>query len=174
VESRTVVYLGLGTNLGVREENLAEVATRISSIDGLVLNRISRIYETSPVDAEGQDYYNAVAMAQTTLSPAELLSTVKRIERDMGRIDSSKRGEPRVIDIDILLYGEEIIESPELTLPHPAIKKRLFVLVPMTDLTPDLVIPGETRTVDELAKEVSSTRGDQKIKNLGTFNEITG
>jgi 2-amino-4-hydroxy-6-hydroxymethyldihydropteridine diphosphokinase len=174
VECWTLIYLGLGTNLGAREENIAEVVSRISSIDGLVLNRVSRIYETSPVEARGQDYYNAVAMAQTTLSPAELLTAAKNIEKSMGRIGSSERGEPRIIDIDILLYGEEVIESPELTLPHPGMKKRLFVLVPMADLTPELVIPGETVTVDELAKEVSSTHGEQRIKNLGSFNKITG
>jgi 7,8-dihydro-6-hydroxymethylpterin-pyrophosphokinase len=92
----------------------------------------------------------------------------------MGRINSSKRGEPRIIDIDILLYGEEVIESPELTLPHPGMKKRLFVLVPLADLAPELVMPGETRTVDEIANEVSSTHEDQKIKNLGSFSKITG
>jgi len=174
VESGTVIYLGLGTNLGVREENLAEVVNRISSVDGLVLNRISRIYETSPVEATGQDYYNAVAMAQTTLSPTELLSAVQKIEKCMGRINRSRRGEPRFIDIDVLLYGEEVIESPELTLPHPGMKKRLFVLVPLADLAPELVMPGETRTVDEIANEVSSTHEDQKIKNLGSFSKITG
>ncbi len=174
MECLTVIYLGLGTNLGVREKNLAEVVNRISRVDGLVLNRVSRIYETSPVEALGQDYYNAVAMAQTTLSPAELLTAAKKIEKGMGRIDSSKRGEPRIIDIDILLYGEEVIESPELTLPHPGMKKRLFVLVPLAELTPELVMPGETMTVNELAKEMLSTHGDQLIKSLCSFDEMTG
>ena len=174
MESGTAIYLGLGTNLGVRKENLAEVVNRISSFDGLELNRVSRVYETSPVEASGQDYYNAVAMAQTTLNPTELLLAVQKIEKGMGRVNSSKRGEPRIIDIDILLYGEEVIESPELTLPHPGMKKRLFVLIPLADLAPELVMPGEIRTVNEIAKEVLSTHEDQRIKNLGSFSEITG
>lgn len=174
MERSDVIYLGLGTNLGVREANLAEAVSRIGLLDSVILKNVSRVFETSPVNAVGRDYCNTVVMAETAMSPAELLSAVKGIERNMGRVDSSEHGEPRIIDIDILLFGKEVINTPELVLPHPRIKERLFVLIPMSDLTPELIMPGEKRTVDKLAKEASSTFGDQEIRSLGSFYEVTG
>ena len=143
------VFLALGTNLGEREANLAQARKEISSVSSI--QKESSIYETPPWGVIDQPaFLNQVLAAETSLSPVELLAAVKEIEAKMGRVPSVRYG-PRLIDIDILLYGNTVLNTPTLTLPHPRMAERAFVLVPLLEIVPDLVSPvsGE-RLVDLL------------------------
>lgn len=138
----TVVYLGLGANLGDREEMLARAAARLDAHPAIRVLRRSSLYETEPVGPAGQPWYlNAVLEAETSLSPLELLGTCKQIEAELGRKRGVRWG-PRPIDIDVLLFGHFQISTPDLVVPHPELRKRAFVLVPLAEIAPDLVLPG--------------------------------
>ncbi len=143
------VYLGLGSNLGDRERNLHLALEQLESPD-LHIVRASPIYETEPMEITQQPWFlNQVAEAQTELFPMQLLSRVNRVERALGRVRTIAKG-PRVIDIDILFFGRAIVRSPRLKIPHPAIADRRFVLIPLSDLTPDLRHPATRKTVKEM------------------------
>jgi len=133
------VFLALGTNLGDREANLSQARKEISSIASI--QKESSIYETPPWGVTDQPaFLNQVLAAETGLSPLELLTTIKDIEIKMGRLPSERYG-PRLIDIDILLYGDTVLDTPTLTLPHPRMAERAFVLVPLLEVAPDLGSP---------------------------------
>lgn len=128
----TRAYLGLGSNLGDRVEQLEEAIRRLSEL-GRVSGRSSMI-ETAPWGFTDQpDFLNMAVALDTTLSPRDLLDGVKRIEREMGRVPTFRNG-PRVIDIDILLYGDRSVEEPGLVIPHPRMAERDFVMKPLTEL----------------------------------------
>ena len=130
----TTVLLGLGSNLGDRAANLRMAVRRLGETPGSVVVLLSRLYESAPVGPRDQPWFlNAVAEIAVTLPPEDLLATAKRIEREMGRRPSERWG-PRTIDIDILLYGDAQIASPTLTVPHPELWNRRFVLLPLADL----------------------------------------
>jgi 2-amino-4-hydroxy-6-hydroxymethyldihydropteridine diphosphokinase len=138
------IFLSLGSNLGDREGNLR------TAIEYLPVSRVSPIYETEPVDYTDQPWFlNQVAEIETELSPIELLAATSRIEYDLGRVRSVPRG-PRTIDIDILLYGDRIVNTPDLRIPHPRMAERRFVLAPLADLAPDLKHPVTGRTIREM------------------------
>jgi 2-amino-4-hydroxy-6-hydroxymethyldihydropteridine diphosphokinase len=133
------VFLALGTNLGNCEANLAQARTEISSIASI--QKESSIYETPPWGVTDQPaFLNQVLAVVTGLDPLDLLSAIKTIEFTMGRVPSVRYG-PRLIDIDILLYGDTILDTLTLTLPHPRMAERAFVLVPLLEIAPDLVSP---------------------------------
>ncbi len=143
------VYLSLGSNVGDREANLRSALERLAAPDLRVL-RVSPVYETEPVDYTDQRWVlNLVAEAQMDLFPMQLLARVNRIERAMGRVRTVPKG-PRIIDIDILLYGNSVVRSERLEIPHPRMAERRFVLAPLADLAPDLRHPVAHRTVREL------------------------
>ena len=144
------VYLGLGSNLGDREANLRRA---IDLLKGKVLvNKVSSLYETDPVGWGPQPLFlNAVCQGTAFLSPKELLAFIKGIERAMGRVESFPNA-PRLIDIDILLYGDQIFTTPELTIPHPRLEERAFVLVPLAEIAPELVHPVSQRKIKDLAE----------------------
>jgi len=144
-----MVYIGLGSNL---QDPLLQVKKAIQQLKCLPLANFiaaSKLYHTQPVGPiEQPDYVNAVVQLETDLAPAELLLACDTIETQQGRRRLQKWG-PRVIDLDILLYGEQVINSAELVIPHPEMKKRRFVLEPLSEIAPDFVLPsGET--VNEL------------------------
>lgn len=150
------VYLGLGTNLGDKENNLNlamdEIRKRVGEITSL-----SAFYATEPWGFDSQNsFLNAVCKAHTTLSPFEVLSTTQAIEKDLGRIRKSVGGQysDRPIDIDILLYDNLIIDTPQLSIPHPLMHKRLFVMEPLTEIAPELVHPMLHRSMKEILKEM--------------------
>lgn len=117
-------------------------------MDGLVL---SPLYRTAPVGGPPQpDFLNAVAVGRTSLAPLELLGVLQRIEADAGRTRAALRNGPRPLDLDLLLYGDLVLGLPGLVLPHPRMASRRFVLAPLADLRPDLVVPGTGRTVSAL------------------------
>jgi 2-amino-4-hydroxy-6-hydroxymethyldihydropteridine diphosphokinase len=147
------VYLSLGSNLGDRQANLEEALRRLESPRLRVIRR-SSFYETEPVGLTGQPWFlNLVAEAETTLFPMMLLKRAEQIQREMGRKRVVKDG-PRNIDIDVLLYGQFQVNSPKLTIPHPRMTGRRFVLAPMAELAPQLRHPVSRRTMKELLDRV--------------------
>jgi 2-amino-4-hydroxy-6-hydroxymethyldihydropteridine diphosphokinase len=149
-----MVYLGLGTNLGDRAANIAQALHRLGSL-GTVL-AVSSLHETEPWGiAEQPKFLNAACLLQTELSPLELLLALKRIESAMGRTPTARNG-PRLIDMDILFYDDLVLSTPELTIPHPCLHERPFVLLPLREIAPDIVHPVLKRTVSELADQLAS------------------
>ncbi len=148
MSSSAPVFLALGTNLGEREVNLAQALEELSSLT--IISKVSSIYETPPWGVTDQPaFLNQVLAAETSLSPLELLKAVKDIEARMGRVASVRYG-PRLIDIDILLYGDTVLDTPALTLPHPRMSERAFVLVPLLEIAPDLALPGSGELLTDL------------------------
>lgn len=148
------VYLSLGSNIGDREANLRQAIEKLNA-SGVRVLRVSPTYETEPVDVTDQRwFFNLVVEAQTGLLPLQLLAHAARIERTMGRIRTRAKG-PRIIDIDILLYGVVMIKTPALEIPHPRMQERRFVLAPLADLAPELRHPGSGKTVREMLDGVS-------------------
>ena len=137
----TGVFLGLGANLGDREANLRRAVELLPSY-GVTVVEQSPVYDTSPVDTPPGSgrFLNAVCRAETALPPLGLLRAVKRLESALGRLPGP-RNAPRTIDIDILLYGDEVVDTPQLTVPHPRFATRAFVLTPLSDIAPDVVHP---------------------------------
>ncbi len=157
------VYLGLGTNLGDRESNLRQAIQRLEQINGIDLQEISDLYETSPVGYLNQPpFYNMVVRIITTLSPRSLLEQVLEVEKELKRVRTVRFG-PRNIDIDILLYEERLVDEVDLKIPHPRMVERGFVLIPLLEIAGDLWIPGTNKTITEWLKQLPPT---QKIKRL--------
>jgi 2-amino-4-hydroxy-6-hydroxymethyldihydropteridine diphosphokinase len=148
-----VAYIGLGSNLGDREGNLRAALERLSELGPL---RVSSVRETDPVGVADQPkFLNAGAELETDLSPQELLARLLEIERELGRERSSEtRWGPRPLDLDLLLYGQETIDAPGLTVPHPRLAERRFALEPLHELEPDLALPDGRRIQDLLAAQV--------------------
>ncbi|HTC46039.1 MAG TPA: 2-amino-4-hydroxy-6-hydroxymethyldihydropteridine diphosphokinase [Candidatus Aquilonibacter sp.] len=141
-------YLSLGSNIGDREAHLREAQGRLEAV-GQVAN-VSSYYETEPVEFTGQPWFLNCALAlETSQTPQELMNSILRIEREMGRQRAQKKG-PRTIDIDILLFGDEVIDSSELTIPHPAMHQRRFVLEPLAEIAPDVHHPTLKKSIREL------------------------
>lgn len=142
-------FLSLGSNLGDREANLREALARLES-PRFHVKRLSSFYETEPIGLTGQPWFlNIVAEAETSFFPMMLLDHTQRVERVMGRKKGALNG-PRKIDIDILLFAHLMIESPRLTVPHPRMHERRFVLEPMVELAPDLPHPVLRKTMLDL------------------------
>jgi 2-amino-4-hydroxy-6-hydroxymethyldihydropteridine diphosphokinase len=137
-------FIGLGSNLGDRLANLSDAVGRLAKTDGVTVTRVSRIYETAPVGPPQPDYLNAVADVRTSLPARVLLEALLAIEADLGRVRGERWG-PRVIDLDLLTYGREEIDEPGLTVPHPRMHERAFVLVPLLELEADPLLPGGRR-----------------------------
>ena len=133
-----LAYVGLGANLGERETALRSALAAIGRLPGTCVMRVSPLYGSAPVDAGGPDYLNAVAELTTTLAPQALLEALQTIERGAGR-ERPYRNAPRTLDLDILWFGGQIIDSPALTVPHPRMAERAFVLRPLADLAPERV-----------------------------------
>jgi len=143
-----VAYLGLGSNLGDRAANLRDAIQRLASAECRVM-RESSVYETEPRDVPDQPWFlNQVIEIETSLFPMQLLARVQRIEREMGRKPIIAKG-PRLIDIDILLFGSATVSTPDLEIPHPRMWQRRFVLEPLAELAPDLRDPRTRRTVGQ-------------------------
>jgi 2-amino-4-hydroxy-6-hydroxymethyldihydropteridine diphosphokinase len=150
-------YLGLGSNLGDRAGAVRQSADLIAAGGDIVLRRLSSLYVTKPWGNRDQpDFVNAVAEIETLLGPGELLARAKSIEDEMGR-EKRERWGPREIDIDLLLYGDEVVETSGLRIPHPGIEKRAFVLVPLLELAPDLAHPATGRRFAESLGELTSS-----------------
>jgi 2-amino-4-hydroxy-6-hydroxymethyldihydropteridine diphosphokinase len=154
------VYLGLGSNLGDRKQNLSQALELLSK--HAVIEQVSSVHETEPVGFKEQPLFlNAVCRISTGLKPGQLLRLAKKIEARLGRTESFANA-PRPIDIDILFYDNEVLDGKELTVPHPRLVERAFVLVPLVEIAPNLVHPVSGKTVKELLAGLGTIVGVRK------------
>jgi 2-amino-4-hydroxy-6-hydroxymethyldihydropteridine diphosphokinase len=145
-----LAYLSLGSNVGDCAAQLRDAIARLGRIGKIV--RVSSFYETEPVEFTEQPWFlNCAVALETSATPQELMKALLRIEEEMGRRRVQKKG-PREIDIDILLFGDEVVESEELTVPHPAMAQRRFVLEPLVEIAPELKHPVTRNTVRDLLR----------------------
>jgi len=165
------VFLALGSNLGDRNNQLESAIEELQKY--AVLVQRSSIYESEPVGFQEQEpFLNMVCHVTTKLLPLELLDTIQRIEIQLGRTKAFRNG-PRTIDIDILLYGGHSIHTERLDVPHPRMSKRAFVLLPLTEIAPDVVHPELGKTIQSLSMEltdnhwVRNTRGGDDVPTVG-------
>jgi 2-amino-4-hydroxy-6-hydroxymethyldihydropteridine diphosphokinase len=157
-------YIGLGSNVGEREENLVRAISLLDSSPGIRVLRQASLYETEPVGVEAQPwFFNTVVEVEAELAPGELLRRLKEIEKALGREDRGRWG-PREIDLDLLLYGDLVMEEDGLVLPHPELHRRRFVLEPLCELAPELIHPRLGRPLRELLAGLDERK---KVIRLG-------
>ncbi|MCZ6876057.1 MAG: 2-amino-4-hydroxy-6-hydroxymethyldihydropteridine diphosphokinase [bacterium] len=162
-----VVYLGLGSNIGDRTRYLAQACATLQQHAAITFKAVSALYKTDPLGVTEQDWFlNAVACLDTTLSPAALLNVIQATEQRLGRVPTFRWG-PRCIDIDILLYDELEVCTPDLIIPHALLHERAFVLVPLYELAPDLLLPSGKSVRNILA--TVSTNGTQRLHPFPSF-----
>ena len=167
--STVIAYLGLGSNLGDREDNLRKALSLLGQQGRLTA--ISSVYETEPWEYTPQPLFlNLVCAVETHLGPWELLELAQGVERRLGRVVTFRYG-PRTIDVDILLYGDEVMETSRLQIPHPGIPERAFILVPLAEIAPGLVHPRLKKTIGELLAEVPGREG---VSRWGTVSSDMG
>jgi 2-amino-4-hydroxy-6-hydroxymethyldihydropteridine diphosphokinase len=148
------VAIGLGSNLGDRRAHLRFGVERLREY--LREIRVSPLYETDPEgDCDQPPFLNAVCVGRTVLSPRQLLSQLQDAERAAGRRRGARRFGPRTLDLDLLVYGNSVLRSAELTVPHPRLRERAFVLVPFADVAPDWIVPGESGRAETVARLLS-------------------
>jgi 2-amino-4-hydroxy-6-hydroxymethyldihydropteridine diphosphokinase len=147
MKENTIAYIGLGANLGNREETITRALSEIDRLRGTRVRMVSRLHETEPVGlADQPDFLNAVARLETRLAARELLNELLAIERRFGRRrDREERWGPRTLDLDLLLFGEQRIDEEGLTVPHPRLMERAFVTTPLLEVTPtgSITVPGQ-------------------------------
>lgn len=149
------VWIALGSNMGEGRKNL-DLAIKMMNERGVLVEKVSTYIETEPYGYTEQDnFVNAVCIAETNLSPRELLETLLKIELDMGRVRIIKWG-PRIIDLDILFYEDLIIDEEDLKVPHIEIQKRSFVLEPMNEISPDKIHPVFKKSVNQLLLDLNA------------------
>ena len=162
----TIAYIGIGSNLGTPGKNCIEAIEKISSTKDIKIISRSSFYQTEPIGGVQQDWFvNSAIKIKTNLSPTHLLSDLLNIESAMGRTREEKWG-PRLIDLDLLFYGNLILRKKGLTLPHPEILKRKFVLIPMSEIAENLVHPTLKKTIKTLLQESSDGTVVKKLKSL--------
>jgi 2-amino-4-hydroxy-6-hydroxymethyldihydropteridine diphosphokinase len=158
-----LVYLSLGSNVGDREKNLREAVRRLGWVGRV--QAISSAYETEPVEFTDQPWFlNCAVALESSSTPAQLMPQLLEIERAMGRRRLQKKG-PRSIDLDILLFGDEVVNTVALTIPHPAMQYRRFVLEPLAEIAPDAVHPVLKKTVRELLSELPPGQSVRRIES---------
>jgi len=140
-------FIGLGANLGDRARQIDLACVDIAALPTTTLVARSALYASAPLDAPGGEYLNAVVQVRSALAPLELLHALQAIERRHGRVRPFA-GAPRTLDLDLLLYGDRAVASDELTLPHPRLHERAFVLVPLAEIVPERLVPGKGRVAD--------------------------
>ncbi len=151
--------IGLGSNLGDGKKNLQSAWQLLGRIPGILLGQISRPFDSKPLDMESkQRFTNAVGLLETKLSPQELLTNLLEVEKKLGR--DRTRGKDRTVDLDLLLYGEYILDEPGLTVPHAEMQNRLFVLAPLAEIAPDLIHPQIKKSAAQLHRDFCSKDQD--------------
>ena len=147
-------FVSLGSNIGKRKKNIDRAILMLDESSDITLLSISQIYESKAMyNTQMDNFYNGVVRIKTSLSPDELLRYTKDIEKQLGREREKKRYSPRTIDIDILCYGNKIITSDELTIPHPHIKERRFVLKPWADIDSNYILVKSNKKISELLED---------------------
>lgn len=137
-----IAYIGIGANLGDASANVDDAIARLDALDGCAVLAASAKYRTAPIDSSGDDYVNAVACIDTALTAPALLAALQAIELAHGR-ERPYRNAPRTLDLDILLYSDQVIDLASLQVPHPRMLERAFVLVPLLEIAPLAIIPGQ-------------------------------
>ena len=157
-------YVGLGSNLGDKTENIRRALDMLDSADDVSVLIVSSFYETEPEGYEDQDWFvNAVSQIETALSPPELLKLFKEIEQSIGREESVRWG-PRKIDLDLLLYDQLCFESQKITVPHPRMHQRAFVLVPLAEIAANIIHPVLGKTIEDLLGELVTAKNVRLLK----------
>jgi len=165
------VYLGLGSNMGDREANLATAIQALSQ--KVTVTLISSIYETEPLGYLNQPWFlNVVCRVTNDLDPFELLALAKEIEKKIGRVPSFPNA-PRPIDIDILFYDDQLINTEALAVPHPRIVERAFVLVPLAEIAPDLIHPVTQQSITDLLVTLEDSQQIRKWKDVSSISSAT-
>jgi len=163
---RKTVYISLGSNVGDREANLADAVRRLATLG--TVTRVSSLYETEPVEYLNQPWFlNCAVELETEKMPRNLLSAILEIERAMGRRRTVSKG-PRSIDLDLLLFGSSIIETPRLTVPHPAMHERRFVLEPLAEIAPEVRHPVLRRSAREMLNALP--KGSPAVRKFASPN----
>ena len=146
-------YIGLGANLGQKEVTILRAVDELAAVDGIEVLELSRLRETEPVGVVDQpSFVNAAVALETTLSPWQLLDVMLGIEQNLGRVRDDRRWGPRTIDLDLLVYADQVVDEPGLRIPHARLHERRFALEPLADLEPQLEIPGLGKVSEALAK----------------------
>ena len=159
--SRETVAIGLGANLGDARATLAWAVQQLAAHPAVQLQRVSSLYRTRPVDAEGPDYLNAVALLTTSLEPQALLGLLQGLEQQAGR-ERPYRNAPRTLDLDLLLHGQRVLNTDHLTLPHPRMHQRRFVLEPLAEIAPDLQVPSKGSAISLQKRQAA----DQPVQGV--------
>jgi 2-amino-4-hydroxy-6-hydroxymethyldihydropteridine diphosphokinase len=147
----TRAYVGLGANLGPREVTLLRAVDLLAEAEGVDVVAVSQLRETDPVGIVDQPMFlNGAVALETSLSARDLLALLLAVERELGRVRAERWG-PRTVDLDLLVYGDDVVDEPGLRVPHPRVRERRFALEPLAELDPDLAIPGLGRVSDALA-----------------------
>ena len=171
-QSPITVYLGLGANLGDRKANLSRALSLLAQ--HLTLQEVSSLYETDPVGyAEQPQFLNAVCRATTTAPPEMVLSWAKEVEQALGRTPTVRNG-PRMVDVDVLLFGDVVVDSPELIVPHPRLAERAFVLVPLAEIAAQVQHPVLKRSVAEMLAQLNSQAGVRQVASRGWWKGEKG
>ncbi len=149
-----LAYIGLGSNLSGPQAQIAAALDKLKQLEHCTVNKVSSLYFSRPMGPKDQpDYMNAVVAIVTSLSPLALLDVLQNIENDAGRVRKDNRWGARVLDLDILLFDQQVIDTERLTLPHYGLKLREFVLLPLAEIAPNLVLP-DGASIAELAKQI--------------------
>src|SRR5215469_9331922 len=158
---RKLVYLSLGSNLGDRTANLRQAIEKLSELGAVVA--VSSFYETEPVEASPQPWFlNCAVRLDTEKMPRQLIAAILNLEQTMGR-QRRKESAPRTVDVDILLFGSSVVELPSLTIPHPRLHQRRFVLEPLAEIAPDVRHPVFKRTIRELRDALPAGQTVRKV-----------
>jgi 2-amino-4-hydroxy-6-hydroxymethyldihydropteridine diphosphokinase len=161
-----LVYLSLGSNIGDRPGHLNMAITRLRALGEVVA--VSSFYETEPVEFTAQDWFlNCAVALNTEKTPKELLASILDIEQQLGRRRGRRKG-PRIIDVDILLFGDSIVEDPGLRIPHPAMHVRRFVLEPLAEIAPAVIHPVRKQTIQQLRDALPPGQAVRKARSLAT------
>ena len=160
------VYISIGSNMGDRRDNLHRAADALDQSESVTVTSVSPFYMTEPVEFTDQDWFvNAVLKIETGLLPHELLGLLKGIEKKMGQYEKSVRFGPRIIDLDIVYYADQVVKEEGLEIPHPRMHKRYFVLQPLYDIDRDILHPVFKKTPGDLLREMNDKK-NQKILPL--------
>ena len=168
-QQSAIAYISFGSNVGDRKKHIEDAVEILKTDSSIEIKSVSSLYETEPVGYEEQDWFiNGVLEIETELSPHELLRFVKTVESKVGRRKSIRWG-PREIDLDILLYEQECINTPDLVIPHPRMQEREFVLIPLVEIAPDVVHPVFRKSVELLLKDLPQKK---VVKRIGYDIEL--